>query len=82
MVPYVSYLLSLFSSISDAELTKWSGLMEARTKKPGIAIMAHRGFTIKDMLEKLNLELNIPPFLNNRHQLPVTEVDSGWKITT
>ena len=32
------------------------------------------------MLEQLNIELNIPPFLNDRQQLPTTEVDSGWKI--
>jgi len=67
-------------SISDVELTKQSGLLEALTDKPGIAIMADRGFTIKDMLEQLNIELNIPPFLNDRQQLPAKEVDSGRKI--
>jgi len=67
-------------SISDVELTKQSGLLEALTDKPGIAIMADRGFTIKDMLEQPNIQLNIPPFLNDRQQLPAKEVDNGWKI--
>ena len=42
--------------------------------------MANRGFTIRDMVEELNIELNISPLLNNRHQLPATEVDNGRKI--
>jgi len=67
-------------SIFNVELTKQSGLLEAVTDKPGIAIMADRGFTIKDMLVQLNIELNIPPFLNNRQQLPADEVDSGRRI--
>jgi len=56
-------------SISDVELTKLSGLLEKLDDKPGIAVMADRGFTIKDTLAKLNIELNIPPFLEGRKQL-------------
>ena len=67
-------------SISDVELTKLSGFLEVIEDKPGIAIMADRGFTIKDMLDKLQIELNIPPFLNERKQLPSGEVDQGRKI--
>ena len=66
-------------SISDVELTKLSGFLEVIEDKPGIAIMADRGFTIKDMLDKLQIELNIPPFLNERKQLPSDEVDQGRK---
>ena len=36
-------------SISDVELTSVSGLLTALEDKPGISIMADRGFTIKDM---------------------------------
>jgi len=50
-------------SISDIELTCASGLLDALKDKAGIAIMADWGFTIKDMLAKLNIELNMPPFL-------------------
>ena len=67
-------------SISDVELTKLSGFLEVIEDKPGIAIMADRGFTIKDMLDKLHIELNIPPFLNERKQLPSDKVDLGRKI--
>ena len=42
--------------------------------------MADRGFTIKDMLDKLQIELNIPPFCNERKELPSGEIDQGRKI--
>ena len=53
-------------SISDVELTRVSGLLTALEDKPGISIMADRGFTIKDMLKELIIDLNIPPFLDGR----------------
>ena len=36
--------------------------------------MADRGFTIKDMLKDIGIELNIPQFMEGRAQLPVKEV--------
>ena len=33
-----------------------------------INLAYHRGFTIKDMLKELNIDLNIPPFLEGHHQ--------------
>ena len=51
-------------SISDVELTRTCGYLTAPSDKPGISIMADRGFTIKDMLKDLNIELNILPFLH------------------
>ena len=52
-------------SISDVNLTRVSGLLTPIEDKPGVSIMADRGFTIKDtfMLKKLNKDLKIPPFL-------------------
>ena len=38
-------------SISDVELTYQSSFLTALEDKPGIAIMADRGFTIKNMLQ-------------------------------
>ena len=67
-------------SISDVELTRLSGLLEKLEDKPGIAVMAARGFTIKDALANLHIELNIPPFLDSRKQLSASEVDTGRKI--
>ena len=69
-------------SISDVELTKLSGFLEKLEDKPGISIMADRGFTIKDLLSRLNIELNIPPFLNEQKQLSSIEIDAGRKIAS
>ena len=44
--------------------------------------MADRGFTIKDLLKKLNIDLNIPPFLDGRTQLSSKEVQEGRKIAS
>ena len=67
--------ISLFvGSISDIELTQESGFLTTLQDKPGISIMADRGFTIKDMVKDIGIELNIPPFMEGRAQLPVKEV--------
>ena len=34
------------------------------------------------MLKELNIELNIPPFLDGRSQLPAQEIQSGRKIAS
>ena len=55
-------------SISDVELTRVSGFLAQLEQKDGIAIMADRGFTMKDMLKEIGVELNIPPFMEGRKQ--------------
>ena len=48
-----------------------------------ISIMADRGFTMnKRHAERVSIALNIPPFLEGRHQLPATEVEQGRKIAS
>ena len=42
--------------------------------KPGFSIMADRGFTIRDILKELNIELNLQPFMEGRRQSPLEEV--------
>ena len=69
-------------SISDVELTCQSGFLTVLEDKPGIAIMADKGFTIKDMLQKLNTELNLPPFLEGKSQLSPQAVEAGRKIAS
>lgn len=69
-------------SISDVELTRKSGFLTKLEDKPGISIMADRGFTIKDMLKELRIDLNIPPFLDGRRQLPSNEIEAGRKIAS
>ena len=44
--------------------------------------MADRGFTVKDMLKPLNIELNLPPFMEGRQQLRASEVQEGRRIAS
>ena len=79
----ICFILPVYvGSISDIELTRASGFLTTLEDKPGISIMADRGFTIKDMLKQLNVDLNIPPFMDGRRQLPSQEIQSGRKIAS
>ena len=79
----ISYISPVYvGSISDVELTRTCGFLEILADKPGVTIMADRGFTIKDVLKELGIDLNIPPFLEGRHQLPAEEVEKGRKIAS
>ena len=44
--------------------------------------MADRGYTIKDELANDELELNIPPFVEGRRQLPPEEAQWGRTISS
>ncbi len=68
-------------SISDVELTQVSGFLDAVKGKQGISIMADKGFTIRDMLKKINVDLNIPAFLNQK-QFSVQDISKGRKIAS
>ena len=59
-----------------------SGLVEKLAGKSNISVMADRGFTIRDQLKEVGAELNIPPFMEGRSQLPATEVLEGRKIAS
>ena len=79
----VSFISPLYvGSISDVELTRVSGFLAQLEQKDGIAIMADRGFTVKDMLKEIGVELNIPPFMEGRKQLPAIEVQEGRHIAS
>ena len=69
-------------SISDVEITRVSRYLTQLEDKPGISIMADRGFTIKDMLREIGVKLNIPPFMEGRQQLPREEVEKGRCIAS
>ena len=78
----ILYIPPLYvGSISDPELTRVSGFLTKLEDKPGIPIMADRGFTVKDMLKSLNIELNLPPFMKGR-QLRASEVPEGRRIAS
>lgn len=44
--------------------------------------MADRGFTIRDQLQEIGVDLNIPPFLQGQQQLPSEEVQRGRQIAS
>ena len=76
----ISFISPLYvGSISDVELTRVSGLVE---KLAGKSNISDRGFTIRDQLKEVGAELNIPPFMEGRSQLPATEVLEGRKIAS
>ncbi len=79
----VSFISPLYmGSISDVELTHVSGFLNHLENKSGISVMADRGFAIKDMLQEIGVELNIPPFMEGRQQLPAKEVQDGRHIAS
>ena len=79
----ISYVSPLYvGSISDVDLTRISGFLAKLENKRGISIMADRGFTVKDMLNEMGIDLNIPPFMQGRQQLPPDEIDTGRKIAS
>ena len=79
----ISYISSLYvGSISDVELTRVSGLIPKLPNNEGVSIMADRGFTIRDQLNEVGVELNIPPFLDGQKQLPSRKVQEGRTIAS
>ena len=44
--------------------------------------MADRGFTIRDQLNEVGVELSIPPFLDGQKQLPSSKVQEGRTIAS
>ena len=62
-------------------ITCISGFLEKLKDKPGVSIMADKGFTIREMLKEINVDLNLPPFLNGK-QLTADEVLKGRRIAS
>ena len=56
--------------VSVDELTKLSDFLEKLEDKSGMSIMADRG-----LLSRLDIEFNVPPFLNEHKQLPATKLN-------
>ena len=44
--------------------------------------MADGGFTIKDLLKNISIELNIPPCMEGWQQLPPQEIEAGMRIAS
>jgi len=65
-------------SISDKKLVEVCGILEKM--ESGDEIMADKGFQIQDLLAPLGVRLNIPPFLNNKVQMPADDAFLTRKI--
>ena len=79
----ICFISPLFvGSISDVELTRECGFLDKLEGGKGVSIMADRGFTIKDLLDKKGASLNIPPFMEGRQQLPTSDVKLGRSIAS
>ena len=48
----------------------------------GVSNTAGHGFTIKDRLARLKIELNLPAFLEGRGQIPPIDVQGGCSIAS
>ena len=59
-----------------------SGLIPKFSRNEGAPVMADRGFTIRDQLNEVGIELNIPPFLDGQKQLPSSKVQEGRTIAS
>ena len=44
--------------------------------------MADRRFTVKDLLQEIGAELNVPPFMEGRQQLSAKDVQEGRRIAS
>ena len=53
-------------SIADVETTHVSGFLDKLKDEPGVSVMADKGFTIREMLKEINVDLNFPPFLDGK----------------
>ena len=81
----VMYISPLYvGSISDVQLTRVCGFLDVLRDQniSGMSVMADRGFTIKDHIEKIGAKLNIPPFLDGRQQLQPEDISTGRRIAS
>ena len=81
----VMYISPLYvGSISDVQLTCVCGFLDVLRDQniSGMSVMADRGFTIKDHIEKIGAKLNIPPFLDGRQQLQPEDISTGRRIAS
>ena len=79
----ISFILQVYlGSISDRVLTQNCGFFDKLDGMSGVSVMADRGFTVKEALAKLGVELNLPPFMEGRTQLPAYEMKRGRSIAS
>ena len=79
----ISYISPLYlGSVSDPQLTRDCGYLQKLEGMSNASVMADRGFTIKDSLKKLGIELNLAQFMEGRRQLPTDDIQRGRSIAS
>ena len=79
----MSFISPLYvESISDVELTRVSRLLTHLEDKPGISVMADRGFTIKDILNDIGVILSVSSFMDGHKQLLPEKISEDRKIAS
>ena len=71
-------------SISDVELTRVSGFIQSlpTSHDAEMSIMADKGFTVRDQLSAVGVDLNIPSFVTGGKQLTEAEILHTRKIAS
>ena len=79
----VTFVSQLFEGcISDNDIVRRSGFLQPKLWSSGDAVMADRGFTIEEDLKPLNVELNIPAFLEGQDQFTEQQVKESQTIAS
>ena len=79
----IFYISPLYlGSVSDPQLTRDYGYLEKLDGMSGASVMANRGFTIKDSLKNIGIQLNLPPFMKGRRQRPTEDIQRGRSIAS
>ena len=77
----ISFISSLYlGSVSDPALTQESGFFQKLEGIFGVSIMADRGFTIKESLAKIGIDLNLPPFMRGHAWPSSSRRDVAWSF--
>ena len=77
----ICFVSTLYTGgISDKEITRCSGILDLL--EAGDSVMADKGFDIGNMLQEYNVELNIPPFLENQGQFSTQDVQKTKTIAS
>ena len=65
----ISFISSVYLSfLSNPMLTQVCGFIQKLDRMPDVAVMADRGFTIKESLGKIGVDLNLSPFMEGNFQ--------------
>ena len=76
----VCFVSQLYTGcISDKVITERSGFLDLPFDR-GDSVMADKGFDIQDLLDRLGLTLNIPPFLGLSGQMTGEDVSNTQSI--